>query len=84
MNKFFELYFTGQVDLNADALEIFEYRHDWATFNFTSETFNYLLFNFFPDVILHLRSQDEEQRKRSLRLVPRPTNDLHLRYYFRP
>jgi cyclopropane-fatty-acyl-phospholipid synthase len=61
MNKFFELYFTGQVDLNADALEVFEYRHDWATFNFTSETFRYLIFNFFPDVILHLRSQDEEQ-----------------------
>ncbi|SPJ87011.1 related to cyclopropane-fatty-acyl-phospholipid synthase [Fusarium torulosum] len=61
MSRFFELYFTGQVDLNADALEVFEYRHDWATFNFTSETFRYLIFNFFPDVILHLRSQDEEQ-----------------------
>ncbi|KAL2683351.1 Sphingolipid C9-methyltransferase 1 [[Neocosmospora] mangrovei] len=61
MNTFFELYFSGQVDLNADALEVFEYRHEWATFNFTSETFRYLLFGFFPDVILHLRSQDEAQ-----------------------
>ncbi|KAF4445848.1 cyclopropane-fatty-acyl-phospholipid synthase [Fusarium austroafricanum] len=60
MNKFFELYFTGQVDLNADALEVFEYRHDWATFNFTSETFQFLLLHFFPD-LFHLRSQDEEQ-----------------------
>ncbi|WXC60839.1 Sphingolipid C9-methyltransferase 1, variant 2 [Fusarium graminearum] len=61
MATFFELYFTGQVDLNSDALEVFEYRHDWATFNFTSETFRYILFTFFPDVVLHLRSQDEEQ-----------------------
>ncbi|CAF3657359.1 unnamed protein product [Fusarium graminearum] len=61
MATFFELYFTGQVDLNGDALEVFEYRHDWATFNFTSETFRYILFTFFPDVVLHLRSQDEEQ-----------------------
>ncbi|KAF4978545.1 hypothetical protein FZEAL_5078 [Fusarium zealandicum] len=61
MQTFFELYFDGQVDLNADALEVLEYRHDWATFNFTWETFRFFLFEFVPATIFHHRSQDEDQ-----------------------
>ncbi|KAF4993885.1 hypothetical protein FDECE_13289 [Fusarium decemcellulare] len=61
MQTFYELYLSGEVELNGDALEILEYRHDWCTFNFTYDTFYILLFHFFPDVVLHLRSQDEDQ-----------------------
>ncbi|KAI1073388.1 S-adenosyl-L-methionine-dependent methyltransferase [Whalleya microplaca] len=61
MQKFFELYFNGHVDLNGDTLEVMEYRHDWATFNFTPDLFRYILFNFAFDVIFHYQSQDEEQ-----------------------
>ena len=61
LQTFFELYFNGDVDLNADCLEVLEYRHDWATFTFTLDLFRYILFIFAPDVILHNRSQDEDQ-----------------------
>ncbi|KAH7127414.1 S-adenosyl-L-methionine-dependent methyltransferase [Dactylonectria macrodidyma] len=61
MQTFFELYFEGEVDLNGDLLEVFEYRHEWATFNFTLKTFRYIFFGFFPDVILHNQSQDVDQ-----------------------
>lgn len=61
MQTFFELYFSGDVDFNGDCLDVMEYRHDWATFNFTWDLFRYILFTFAPDVILHNRSQDDEQ-----------------------
>ncbi|KAK7408480.1 Sphingolipid C9-methyltransferase 1 [Neonectria punicea] len=61
MQTFFELYFNGDVDFNGDCLEVMEYRHEWATFNFTLSLFHYVLFTFAPDVILHNRSQDEDQ-----------------------
>ena len=35
METFHEKYFDGGVDFNGDALEIMEYRHDWASFRFT-------------------------------------------------
>lgn len=61
MQSFFEMYFNGDVDFNGDCLDIMEYRHDWATFNFTLDLFRYIFFTFAPDVILHNRSQDEDQ-----------------------
>lgn len=61
MQTFQEMYFKGEVEFNGDALEVLEYRHDWASFRFTFGNFRFLLCNFFPEVLLHSRSQDEEQ-----------------------
>ncbi|KLU85631.1 sphingolipid C9-methyltransferase [Magnaporthiopsis poae ATCC 64411] len=58
---FQEMYFNGDVEVNGDMLEVLEYRHDWTTFNFTVNTFKFLFFTFFPDVIFHTRAQDEDQ-----------------------
>lgn len=61
IDKFQELYFDGHVEFNGDCLEILEYRHDWANFHFTIRLFKYFLLSFIPEVIMHTRSQDEEQ-----------------------
>ncbi|KAH8804618.1 S-adenosyl-L-methionine-dependent methyltransferase [Xylogone sp. PMI_703] len=61
METFHNMYFDGEVDFNGDALEVLEYRHDWASFNFTLSLFKYVFFSFAPEVIMHTRSQDEEQ-----------------------
>lgn len=61
MQTFFEMYFNGDVDFNGDCLDIMEYRWDWATFNFTLETFRYILFEFAPAVLFHTQAQDDEQ-----------------------
>jgi hypothetical protein len=45
----------------ADVLEIMEQRHDWAKMTFTFELFKYVLTEFLPEVIVHSKSQDEEQ-----------------------
>ncbi|KAI5810165.1 S-adenosyl-L-methionine-dependent methyltransferase [Peziza echinospora] len=58
---FYELYFESKVDLKGDCLDILEYRHDWATFNFTISVFKHFLFGFIPEMLIHSRSQDEEQ-----------------------
>lgn len=55
------MFFEGEVAFNGDALDILEYRHDWASWGFTLNLFKYILFNFAPEVIIHSRSQDEEQ-----------------------
>lgn len=57
METFSEMYFNGEVDFNGDALEVLEYRHDWASFGFTMGNFRFLLLNFFPELLLHSRSQ---------------------------
>ena len=57
METFHEMYFDGQVDFNGDALEIMEYRHDWANFSFTAGLFRYFLTGMMPEVIMHTRSQ---------------------------
>lgn len=54
-------FFAGEVDFNGDALDILEYRHDWASWAFTWQLFRYIFFQFAPEVITHSRSQDEEQ-----------------------
>ncbi|EMC91497.1 hypothetical protein BAUCODRAFT_79835 [Baudoinia panamericana UAMH 10762] len=61
METFHEMYFAGLVDFKGDALEVMEYRHDWASFRFTGSLFWYFLTGMLPEVIMHTRSQDEEQ-----------------------
>ncbi|KAH6627602.1 S-adenosyl-L-methionine-dependent methyltransferase [Chaetomium tenue] len=61
METFHEMYFDGEVDFNGDALEVLEYRHDWANFRFTLSLIKYFLTGMMPEVIMHTRSQDEEQ-----------------------
>ncbi|KAK5012940.1 hypothetical protein LTR60_004121, partial [Cryomyces antarcticus] len=61
METFHEMYFAGDVDFNGDALEVIEYRHDWANFRFTLSLFWFFLTGMIPEVIMHTRSQDEEQ-----------------------
>jgi len=61
METFHEMYFDGLVDFNGDALEVMEYRHDWANFRFTISLFWFFLTGMMPEVIMHTRSQDEEQ-----------------------
>ncbi|OJJ42319.1 hypothetical protein ASPZODRAFT_77117 [Penicilliopsis zonata CBS 506.65] len=61
LQTFYALYLAGEVDFNGDTLNAMEYRHDWATFNFTWDTFKFLLGTFFVDVMFHTRSQDEDQ-----------------------
>ncbi|KAL8933386.1 MAG: hypothetical protein Q9211_005809 [Gyalolechia sp. 1 TL-2023] len=61
METFHEMYFDGKVDFKGDALEILEYRHDWANWKFTFNLFRYFFTGMIPEVIMHTRSQDEEQ-----------------------
>lgn len=61
METFHELYFAGKVSFKGDALEAMEYRHDWACFRFTLSLYKFFLTGMIPEVILHSRSQDEEQ-----------------------
>lgn len=58
---FHELYFAGKVSFKGDALDVLEYRHDWLSFRFTIGLYKYFLFGMIPEVIMHTRSQDEEQ-----------------------
>lgn len=61
METFHELYFANKVSFKGDALDVMEFRHDWAQFRFTLGLFKFFLFGFVPEVIMHTRSQDEEQ-----------------------
>lgn len=61
METFHELYFDNKVDFKGDALDILEDRHDWANFKFTPSLFKFFLTGMIPEVIMHSRSQDEEQ-----------------------
>lgn len=61
METFHELYFDGKVSFKGDALDVMEYRHDWATFRFTLSLFRFFLLGMIPEVIMHSKSQDEEQ-----------------------
>lgn len=61
IETFQELYFDGKVSFKGDALDIIEYKHDWANFRFTLSLFRFFLFGMIPEVILHSQSQDEEQ-----------------------
>ncbi|KAI1916589.1 Sphingolipid C9-methyltransferase 2 [Ophidiomyces ophidiicola] len=61
METFHEMYFDGKVDFKGDCLEALEYRHDWASFRFTLSLYKFFLTGMMPEVIMHTRSQDEEQ-----------------------
>ncbi|OWB49281.1 hypothetical protein B5S27_g821 [[Candida] boidinii] len=61
METFHELFFANKVSFKGDALDVMEYRHDWAQFRFTLGLFRFFLFGMIPEVIMHSRSQDEEQ-----------------------
>lgn len=61
METFHELYFDNKVDFKGDALDILEDRYDWANFKFTPSLFKFFLTGMIPEVIMHSRSQDEEQ-----------------------
>jgi hypothetical protein len=57
LETFHEMYFAGDVSFKGDCLEILEYRHDWATFEFTYSLFKYFLTGMMPEVLMHTRSQ---------------------------
>ena len=57
METFHEMYFDGKVDFKGDALEVMEFRHDWASFRFTLGLFWFFLTGTLPEVIMHTRSQ---------------------------
>ena len=57
METFHEMYFDGVVDFKGDALEVMEYRHDWASFRFTLSLFRFFFIGMIPEVIMHTRSQ---------------------------
>ncbi|KAK9469392.1 S-adenosyl-L-methionine-dependent methyltransferase [Lipomyces arxii] len=61
METFHEMYFDGKVSFKGDALDVLEYRHDWASFRFTISLYKFFLTGMIPEVIMHTRSQDEEQ-----------------------
>lgn len=61
METFHEMYFDGDVDFKGDCLDILEYRHDWASFRFTISLIRFFLLGMIPELIMHSRSQDEEQ-----------------------
>ncbi|GMG56445.1 unnamed protein product [Ambrosiozyma monospora] len=61
MTEFHDLYFANKVSFKGDALDVMEFRHDWAQFSFTWPLFKFFLFGFIPEVIMHTKSQDEEQ-----------------------
>ncbi|KAJ9195632.1 hypothetical protein DTO164E3_6708 [Paecilomyces variotii] len=61
METFYEKYFAGEVDFKGDALDCLEYRHDWASFRFTMGLYKHFLTGFIPEMLMHTRSQDEEQ-----------------------
>ncbi|KAF2832001.1 S-adenosyl-L-methionine-dependent methyltransferase [Ophiobolus disseminans] len=61
IETFQEKYFDGEVEINGDMLEILEWRHDWSKPRFTLGLIKHFLFGFLPEMILHSRSQDEEQ-----------------------
>lgn len=74
METFHEMYFDGKVDFKGDALDVMEYRHDWANFKFTLGLFRFFLTGMMPEVIMHTRSQglshirSQIQKKRELKL----------------
>ncbi|CAI6341488.1 unnamed protein product [Periconia digitata] len=61
LETFQEMYFDGDVEFKGDCLEVLEMRHDWAKFRFTFGLIKHFLLGMIPEMIMHTRSQDEEQ-----------------------
>jgi cyclopropane-fatty-acyl-phospholipid synthase len=57
ISTFYEKYFDGEVEFKGDALDVLEYRHDWASFRFTWELYKFFLTRFLPEMLMHTRSQ---------------------------
>ena len=57
METFHEMYFDGAVDFKGDALEVMEYRHDWANFRMTLSLYHFFLTGMIPEMLMHTRSQ---------------------------
>lgn len=57
METFHEMYFEGDVSFKGDCLEVMEYRHDWASFEFTLSLFKFFLTGMIPEMLIHSRSQ---------------------------
>lgn len=57
METFHEMYFEGDVSFKGDCLEVLEYRHDWASFEFTISLFKFFLTGMIPEMLIHSRSQ---------------------------
>jgi hypothetical protein len=57
METFQEMYFNGDVSFKGDCLETMEYRHDWASFEFTMGLFKHFLTGMIPEMLVHSRSQ---------------------------
>ena len=57
METFHEMYFNQAVDFKGDALDVMEYRHDWASFRFTMGLFRFFLTGMLPELLMHTRSQ---------------------------
>lgn len=61
LETFEDLFFEGKVSFKGDCLDVLEYKHDWCTFQFTLSLFRFFLLGMIPEVIMHSKSQDEEQ-----------------------
>ncbi|KAJ1995220.1 hypothetical protein GGI25_002135 [Coemansia spiralis] len=61
MELFFESYFDGDIDLNGDALTIFEKRYDWAFFPITIRVAKFFVLQWIPELLWHSKKQDETQ-----------------------
>lgn len=57
METFYEMYFQGDVSFKGDCLEVLEWRHDWASFEFTVGLFKYFFMGMIPELLVHSRSQ---------------------------
>ncbi|KAI8262666.1 Cytochrome P450 monooxygenase [Colletotrichum sp. SAR11_239] len=61
MGTFTKMYFDGEVDFNGDALEILEWRYDWASWRFTREMTRFVVLTWLPEVISSYISPQERQ-----------------------
>ncbi|KAF2652090.1 S-adenosyl-L-methionine-dependent methyltransferase [Lophiostoma macrostomum CBS 122681] len=61
METFYEMYFDQKVNVRGDMLAVLELRHDWCNFRFTLGLINHFLTGMLPEMIVHSKSQDEEQ-----------------------
>ncbi|KAJ0375673.1 hypothetical protein COL26b_006179 [Colletotrichum chrysophilum] len=51
MGTFTKMYFDGEVDFNGDALEILEWRYDWASWRFTREMTSFVVLTWLPEAV---------------------------------
>ena len=59
MSELYEAYIAGRVDIPTDRWEtFFATRHETVSFNLTPGHFKWALTNFFPEVLIHSKSQD--------------------------